>query len=54
MPAGRPSRLRRSVGLTLARRALWHALAFRGDGTASLAVVISECGTSEPEAGAIP
>jgi hypothetical protein len=42
MPAGRPSWLQRSVGLSLARRALWRALAVRGDGVeASLAVVIA-------------
>ena len=43
MPPGRPSRLQRSLGLWLARHALWRALAVRGDkaAAASLAVAIS-------------
>ena len=40
MSVGRPSWPRRWAGLFLARRALWRALAVRGD-EASLAVVIS-------------
>jgi hypothetical protein len=45
MLAGRPSRLRRSVGLSLARSALWRTLALRGSGAQdSLAVLISNGG----------
>jgi hypothetical protein len=45
MPPGRTSWLRRSVGLALARRALWRSLAARGsDPEAGLARVIADGG----------
>ena len=44
MAAGRTSRLRRSMGLALARHALWRTLAVRGEVAAGLATVLSDGG----------